>query len=271
QEVLGTGAKWPAGKHRLAHAYQAIALHALGRPEDARPSLTRLASAVHEWTKDMLTSPVASGPLFWSEWLNTQYWYREATTVVTRWPPPDDPRLAILRQRGIEVTKGDVHTYMAASRKAVERKAWDEAADSYATALEKLPLSVPPGPASNPFHVEMVQQPEVFEKLVALRPQFVPLWWARAHVLANRQQSPQAADHYARALQVAVEFGKLSDEEQLRKLNQWRGGNLTQDEQKLLFEKIRQGPTPVNYALYLLAVVRLLAGDEKGYQEACAR
>src|SRR5262249_24983946 len=115
----------------------------------------------------------------------------------------------------------------------------------------------------------MVQKPEVFEKLVALRPQLVSLWFARANVLASRSQWPQAAEHYAQTLQLGDKFAKLSDEEKLRQHSQFLGYKLTENELKLRLE--RTSPGLRQYALYHLALVRLLAGDEKGYQEACDR
>src|SRR5262249_37352979 len=45
---------------------------------------------------------------------------------------------------------------------------------------------------------------------------------------------------------------------------------LTEDEQKFLLKRTSMSNLS-QYTLSLLALVRLLAGDEKGYQEACAR
>src|SRR5262249_20921518 len=165
-EVLVAAVDSPGGIHRLNHAYKAIALHRLNHREEAREEIPKLEVAIDEWTKEMVSGPVGTMPIPWSDWLRTLLWYREAKTLITDSSPPEDPRLVAVRERALEVTQGDVFTYMEAGRKAVERQAWDEAAAGFATALEKLPLSVGPGPVMEQFTVEMVQQPEVFERLV---------------------------------------------------------------------------------------------------------
>ncbi len=244
--------------HRI-YAIQAMALHALGRPEEARQSLTKLEAAIDELTRERLGSPVGPKTLPWYGYLLLQHWHREAHMVLNGTPPPADPRLARLRERGIEVTKGDVHTYMAVGRQAVERKDWDEAATSFATAFEKMPLSYR-GADTIRWGVEMVQQPEVFKRLLAKGnrvqtwpSRYIPvrILWSRGRVLANQREWAQAATHIAKALQLGEETRHSSAF------------------QKLTVEEMPPR-APRTFFQFYVAATRLLAGDEKGYLEVCA-
>ncbi|MBI3866468.1 MAG: serine/threonine protein kinase [Planctomycetia bacterium] len=265
--ILTPQANSPGGIHRFNYGVQAIALYHLGRPDEARNALSRLEDAIDEWIKDMVTGPVGTMPISWHDWLNVRVLHREATTLITGSPPPDNSRLAILRERALKVAQGDAFTHLEAGRKAMARKAWDEAAASFAKAIDNLPLSVRRGPGNRHFFLEMVQQPEVFEKLVAMRTNLF-LWWHRGHLLANRREWAGAAEHFARALQLADEYDRLTDEEKIRQLNLAQGFKLMEYEQKLMAEN-RSGAGSM--ILYHLATVRRLAGDEKGYQEVCDR
>src|SRR5262249_38405197 len=172
---------------------------------EARKSLAEHEAAIDAWTNEMVAGPVGSMPIAWSEFLLNLHWYREAKTLIAGSPPLEDPRLAAVRERALEVTQGDVFTYMEAGRKAVERRAWDAAPASYATAIDKLPLSVRPSPQRMGFFFEMIQQPEVFQRLVELRPDEYTLWWARGHSLASRRQWSQAASDLTHVLKLQGE------------------------------------------------------------------
>jgi serine/threonine protein kinase/Flp pilus assembly protein TadD len=237
-EGLVSSANSPGGVHRMNHAYKAIALQALGRQEAAREALAKHEAAIDEWTNEMVAGPVGSMPISWSEYLLNLHWYREAKTLITGSPPADDPRLVAVRERALEVTQGDVFTYMEAGRTAVARQAWDEAAASFATAIDKLPLSVRPSPQRMGFFFEMNQQPEVFQRLVELRPNEYVLWWARGQSLASRRQWSPAASDMTHALKLQGE-GK-------------------------------EYQRPGAFGLCTLAHIRLLAGDDVGYRELCA-
>jgi tetratricopeptide (TPR) repeat protein len=67
------------------------------------------------------------------------------------------------------------------------------------------------------------------------------------------------------------EYAKLTDAEKLQKQILELSWNPTEEEQKVMAERIARprGIGAVN--LYYLALVRLLAGDEKGYRETCDR
>lgn len=228
------GASSPGGVHRLNYAIKAMALHALGRNQEAQEALARLEVAIDEWTKEMFDGPVGTMPISWYDWLYGLLHYREARTLVTGSPPPQDPRLLTVRQRALEITQGDVHSFMQAGREAAQRAAWDEAAASFATAIEKMPLVVRNGPKFMRLFVEIVQQPEVFQRLVDIQPDNVTLWLARGHSFASRREWSRAANDCAKAVEVLGET-----------------------------ESVRSGA----FAIASLANLRLLVGDLAGYRE----
>jgi len=79
----------------------------------------------------------------------------------------------------------------------------------------------------------MVQQPEVFQRLVELKSDSFAWWWARGLMFANQRQWSKAANDCAKSLEF---LNELSDPP---------GANIVQS----------------------LATLRLLAGDEPGYLE----
>jgi tetratricopeptide (TPR) repeat protein len=88
----------------------------------------------------------------------------------------------------------------------------------------------------------MVQHPEVFRRLVELRPSEFDLWWARGQVFANRRQWAEAA--------AALEKAR----------------KLIRKEQELSSGTPRVDVMMAHY----LAALRQLAGDEAGCREVCA-
>lgn len=115
-----------------------------------------------------------------------------------------------------------------------------------------MPLSIPNGPGGRSLRMEMVQQAEVFEKLVTQRPQW-DLWFNRGHILAGRRDWPQAAKFYAMGVERFEEYAK-SPENQTR-----------------MAKGSARNPNPLPFFLLNLAGAELLAGDEKGYLEICDR
>ena len=80
-----------------------------------------------------------------------------------------------------------------------------------ATAIDKLPLAARPSLPRKALMLEMIEQPEVFQRLVKLRPDASGPWWVRGLTLANRRQWSQAADDLTRAL------GMMADKELQRR------------------------------------------------------
>jgi serine/threonine protein kinase/Flp pilus assembly protein TadD len=233
-QILLPNASSPGDVHRTNYALKAISLHALGRKEEARGALSELDVTVDKWIKQMTDGPVGTMPINWFDWLLAERLQHEAKALIDETPPSLDSRLITLRQRALEITQGDVHTYMDAGRKAVRSQAWDEAADSFATAIDKLPLAVRPSPQQELFYLEMIEQPEVFRRLVKLRPDQFCLWWDRGQMFANRGEWSAAAQDLTRALAV------LDRNEYQR---------------------------PGAYMVQSLAASLLLGGDEKSYRE----
>jgi tetratricopeptide (TPR) repeat protein len=163
---------------------------------------------------------------------------------------------------------------MGAGRKAVERQAWDEAAASFATAIDKIRLSdgLRGSSRGRIFVLEMVEQPEVYERLVVLRPRWF-LSWCRGLFLANRRDWSHAAEHFSHALKMTVDYDQLTDEEKLREQILELGWKPTEDELAVMAERISRESSLSNSPriMYYLALVRLLAGDDQGYQELCDR
>jgi serine/threonine protein kinase/tetratricopeptide (TPR) repeat protein len=235
-QLLAPNVNSPGDVHRTNYALQAIALHALGRKDEARRALGELEVTVDKWIKQMADGPVGTMPFNWFDWLLAEHWHREAKTLVDGTPPSENSRLIALRQRALEITQGDVHTYMDAGRKAVQGQAWDEAADSFAKAIDKLPLAMRPSVQQELFYLEMIEQPEVFRRLIELRPDQFCLWWDRGQMFANQGEWSEAAQDLTRALAI------LEGKEYQR---------------------------PGAYVVQSLAPLRLLGGDEKGYRELC--
>jgi serine/threonine protein kinase/Flp pilus assembly protein TadD len=227
----------PGGYHRINYAVKSLALHALGRKSEAQKALAKAESAIDDWTKEMVSGPVGTMPISWLDWLWTLAIYREAKTLITGFPPADDPRLAAVRQRALDVTRSDAHQFVAAGQKAIQQGNWDEAAAQFATAIDKLPDIAAGGLGQVHFVVEMVEQPEVFERLIRLRPDCLMLWSARGQVLANRREWSAAAADIDRAV-------------------------------GMLDETKRENPGA--FFILNLCALRLLAGDEARYCELCA-
>jgi len=181
----------------------------------------------------MANGPVGAMPISWFDWLLQLAFYREAKTAITGFPPADDPRLAAVRQRALENTRNDAYLYIDAGNKALQRQDWDEAAAQFAMATDKLPPIV----NVQPFYVHVAAQPDVFQRLIQLRPDQPGLWAGRAQLLGSRSEWPAAASDMDRAL--------------------------------ALLRAVPDSTRRSAFLLHSLAAFRLLAGDEAGYCELC--
>src|SRR5262249_59395682 len=95
-------------------------------------------------------------PAGWQEWLEGRLLYREATTLIEGTPPPDDPRLRVVRARALaaldleeqaaaELSRATQQDVKGATAWLIRGYAyakvgrWDQAAADHARALELEP------------------------------------------------------------------------------------------------------------------------------------
>jgi Flp pilus assembly protein TadD len=122
--------EWSA--RTLSYPVLAMAYHRLGRAAEARETLKASARVLDHWTEEMyrggdkhwVTHLGATGywPMPWWDWLEGRLYYREARLLIDGSPRPDDPRVHVLRGRGL-----------AGLRRHAEAEA------EYALALQRLP------------------------------------------------------------------------------------------------------------------------------------
>jgi serine/threonine protein kinase/Flp pilus assembly protein TadD len=99
--------EWSA--RTLSYPVLAMAYHRLGRAADAREALNASARALDHSTDEMYRGgdqhwvihlgAAAYWPVPWWDWLEGRYYYREAKLLIDGSPPPDDPRIHMLRGR----------------------------------------------------------------------------------------------------------------------------------------------------------------------------
>ena len=107
RESLEQGPDW--GSRPMNYPLLAMAYHRLGRQDEARQALEEAARAIDGWTAAMYASgqenwvvnqgAPGSCPIPWWDLLECQILYREARAVMGLAPPPEDPRLHVLRGR----------------------------------------------------------------------------------------------------------------------------------------------------------------------------
>jgi tetratricopeptide (TPR) repeat protein len=94
---------------RIAFPLLAMAHYRLGQTAEARQALEDAARAIEQWTRDIYQNGAvawaphlgATGfwPHSWQCWLECQLFYREAKVLIDGAPPPEDPRLHVVRAR----------------------------------------------------------------------------------------------------------------------------------------------------------------------------
>jgi tetratricopeptide (TPR) repeat protein len=240
---LGTGS--PNGVHRMHQVNLALALHEQGKTVEAKKALGIADQAKDQWTARMQEALVGTPPIGWNDWLEFLMLHRQATERITGAPPTDDPRLAALYEKALAtVTYGDVFTFMDNGRGHVRRQEWDQAASSFAQVLDKLPAGFFPATEEMRFCIEMVQRPEVFDRLVKLRPEEFKLWFFRGRSYAASGEWIKGTNDYKHALALLTPDLSLTGKDR----GPWYGWGGTNHE---------------------LGAMLLLAGDEVGYQELC--
>jgi tetratricopeptide (TPR) repeat protein len=238
RDGIERGTNSPEGVHRIAYAPLAIALHRLGKAAEAQDALRQAEQALDGWTNEMAEGPVGTMPIDWHAWMECSSLCREAKQAVTGSAPPPDPRLQAVHDRALAIVMyGDQFTFMQAARSHVERQEWDLAAAQFGKVLDQLPPGFRASSQAMRMCVEMVQQPEVFDRLVAQRPGDTRLWYARGRVFASGRDWERAAADYTEAI------GRLDE----------------------------KAPPIARASRRLeLSAIRLLAGDEAACRELCA-
>jgi serine/threonine protein kinase/Flp pilus assembly protein TadD len=158
----------------LSYPVLAMAHHRLGRPVEARQALKAAGRVLDHWTKEMVQRPsnqhwvhhlgaTAHWAVPWWDWLEGSLYYREAKLLIDGSPPPDDPRIHILRGRAFAGLrwhdKADVEFAAALQRLPhdsqirleshrnrgygyIIRGKWKQAADEFGQAYDLLPEEV---------------------------------------------------------------------------------------------------------------------------------
>lgn len=247
-EAMEKGANSPGGVHRFSQFPLAITLFRQGKVPEAQSALAKGKQAIEEWTQAMVRNPSGTMPISWSDWLECNIFCREAEELMNGAVPPEDPRLIAVYERALAtITTGDASTFMESGRKHLASKAWNEAAADFARALEQLPYGGRIALNEGRMTLETVRQPEVFDRLVQLRPNDWRLFGARGRLFAIGRKWDLAEAEYARTLQLQetafAADGNSADLQVLR-----ARAAVTQE----------------------LACLRLLRGDQAGYLTLCS-
>jgi serine/threonine protein kinase/tetratricopeptide (TPR) repeat protein len=210
REAINLGENSKSGPQAGSYATLAMALHQLGQKEEAERALSHAESVIDEFTRAMEVGPVGTMSIDWWLWLTYQIEYREAKRLVSGSGPTDDPRLAAIYDRALAtITEGDIFTHNEAARKYAEQQAWDAAAASYAHVLDHLPEGFRGASPEMRMCLEMSQQPEVFDRLVKLRPRSSHPWYARGRLHAIAHQWTKAIADYEEVIARGPSGGKL--------------------------------------------------------------
>jgi serine/threonine protein kinase/Flp pilus assembly protein TadD len=227
----------------LHYAPLAMALHRQGRSDEARQTLAKAEQSVEQGIKAAFEGPLGTIPVRWWDHLEGYLFYREAKALITG-ESAEDPRLHAIRERGLAaITYGDAYTFLQETRGHVRRQAWNDAAASFSKVLDQLPYVFRASSEEMRMCVEMVQPPELFGRLIELRPEDPRLWTARGRTYATRGEWAAAeADH--------VKARELRREEWSRAGRSGAGGDWS-----------RAG-REIAALTHELVALRLLAGNE---------
>jgi serine/threonine protein kinase len=113
--------------HRPGFLTLAMALKRLGQAEDAVFELAKEERAIDEIVVLMTDGGVGVMPLEWHKWLDSLVLYREAKSLISGFPPEDDPRLSSLYNRSlVGITTGDGSKLTEADRPEISRQEGEE-------------------------------------------------------------------------------------------------------------------------------------------------
>ena len=154
----------------------------------------------------------------------------------------------MIRERALAaITYGDAFTFMEEGRQHLKRQLWDQAAASFAKVLDQLPQGFRSASQEMRFCLEMVEQPEIFSRLVERRPRDHRLSYARGRSNATRREWAKAIPHFEKTLE-------LNQSDLLRIQAPANEGR-----------QLGQAVDTIE-----LGALRLLMGDQAGYRELCA-
>jgi tetratricopeptide (TPR) repeat protein len=225
-----------------------MALHHQGKHAEAQQALAQAEETIDGWIKMMADGSPGARPVDWYKWLGAFVVYREAKLLLTGAPLQEDPRLVMIRERALAaITYGDAFTFMEEGRQHLKRQLWDQAAASFEKALEQLPQGFRAASQEMRFCLEMVEQPEIFSRLVERRPRDHRLSYARGRSYATRRDWAKAIPHFEKTLE-------LNQSDLLRIQAPANEG--------------RQLGQAVD--MIELGALRLLTGNQAGYRELCA-
>src|SRR5262245_10148060 len=168
QAAPAANPQWAIG--RLAYPVLAMVHHRLGNESDARQALEEAGRVLDRWTQDRYagqrgsleghTGGDAAWTVPWWDYLECQLLYDEAKMVIDGAGPADDPRLHVLRGRGLAgLHRGDqaavefdaalrlspddaqirLEAHRNQGRCCVRRSEWRDAAAAFAKATELRP------------------------------------------------------------------------------------------------------------------------------------
>jgi tetratricopeptide (TPR) repeat protein len=200
REALTLPPDWPA--RALCYPAVAMAYHRLGQADEARQALASAEQAIDGWTETMLRGAVGTMPIAWSDWLEGRHFYHEAKQLLTGAPVPDDPRLWAIEKRTLAaLSAGDVDLLLEQGRAHSSRGEWAEAVADYLRALDRIPSGVGYFSRACLLCADMVGIPEIFTRLVEVRPQDARLWVTRGRSYASQRQWDKAVADYARVIE----------------------------------------------------------------------
>src|SRR5262249_3640403 len=159
----------------MASNILAMAHHRLGQADQARQALEEASRGIDQWTRERCEKQqgywifhrgaTAFWPHFWLDCMEGQYYYREAKLLIDGSPPPDDPRLHVLRARSFAglrwLTRAEgeyakalkalphdpqfrFEAHVNRAQCCVARSQWGQAADEFARASELQPEAAYP-------------------------------------------------------------------------------------------------------------------------------
>jgi tetratricopeptide (TPR) repeat protein len=175
----------------MNYPFLAMAYHRLGRHDEARRALDEAEQALNRWAQARYESgrdywaitkgATAYWPIWCWDWMACQMFYREARSVLGLPPPPDDPRLHVLRAR------------------AFAGLGWpDKAAAEFAQALKLSPqdeqVRVEAHRNQAFYHIARGQWQQAaaeYGQARALLPEDPRLWWCQAvtHLAADDRKA----------------------------------------------------------------------------------